>query len=293
MGTASDPGKSAPADVAPRNIDDRPPGRVVIDIPVDRIDLDPTHPRASFEARSLDRLGRSLLAHGQLQPILVRRGEVPGRYVLITGARRWRALAEIGKPTVQAYVLGDGHRVDIDPELPLAENLLREGLSPLELARGYRAVMDRNGWSANRLALALSVHRGTIGRALKRLATPAVAAVDPQPAPKLEAEPEPEPEQESDPPTGDSDDGQLILIPGGRIVVTLDRPGGLPELANALDSALRLVRSEIRRAARTGRKRPGSKRRPRRGNEEDHDGRGHPPDLEADADGHPDCQTWR
>src|SRR5690348_5190325 len=43
-----------------------------VEIPVDRIQPDPSQPRENFEPEALERLGESLRTKGQLQPIRVR-----------------------------------------------------------------------------------------------------------------------------------------------------------------------------------------------------------------------------
>jgi len=56
--------------------------------------------------------------------------------------------------------------------LQLIENCLREDLKPIEQARAFRALMDRNGWSGNQAARALGVSQPTVARALALLDLP-------------------------------------------------------------------------------------------------------------------------
>lgn len=60
-------------------------------ISIDRIDEDPDQPRRSFDEQKLEELAGSVLQHGVLQPIVLRQAREEGRYVIVMGARRYRA----------------------------------------------------------------------------------------------------------------------------------------------------------------------------------------------------------
>jgi len=141
-------------------------------IDIDRIVPDPDQPRKEFEPEALDRLADSLKTRGQLQPIQVRWDAAVDRYVVVMGERRWRAAQAAGLKTLSCVVrdgaLGDGEKLSIQ----LVENCLREDLKPIEQAHAFRALMDREGWSHQRLAEELAVSQGTITRALSLLKLP-------------------------------------------------------------------------------------------------------------------------
>ncbi len=143
-----------------------------VEVPVDRIVPDPDQPREEFEPDALERLAESLKTRGQLQPIRVRWDEARDRYVVVCGERRWRAAGLAGLPTLSC-VVSEG---PIDEgelrALQLIENCLREDLRPIEQAKAFRALMDRNGWSGNQAAKALGVAQPTVVRALALLDLP-------------------------------------------------------------------------------------------------------------------------
>ncbi|GAC1474363.1 MAG: hypothetical protein NVSMB9_24600 [Isosphaeraceae bacterium] len=56
--------------------------------------------------------------------------------------------------------------------MQLVENALREDLKPVEQARAYRTLMDRNGWTGARLAEALHLNAASVSRALALLDLP-------------------------------------------------------------------------------------------------------------------------
>jgi ParB family transcriptional regulator, chromosome partitioning protein len=167
-------GGGGPAVVAPpaRNVGvDRL--RAGAQIGVDRIIADPDQPRTEFDEEGLDRLAASLREHGQIQPISVRWSEASGRYIVVTGERRWRASVKAGRKTIDAVIL-DGTRDESEIlELQLIENCLREDLRPVEQAKAFRTLMDRNGWTGEQLAEKLHISNPSVFRSLALLKLPA------------------------------------------------------------------------------------------------------------------------
>jgi ParB family chromosome partitioning protein len=120
------------AAVARRPLD----GHEVLDLAIDRIDLNPHQTRSftKLEIESLDELADSIKVQGVLQPITVRPG-VDGRYFLITGERRMRASEIAGKKTVPAIVRVVSEQQAA--EMTVIENLQRRDLTCIDLARAY------------------------------------------------------------------------------------------------------------------------------------------------------------
>jgi ParB family chromosome partitioning protein len=143
-----------------------------MEIPVDKIAPDPDQPREEFEPESLGRLAESLKTRGQLQPIRVRWDEPAGVYRIVCGERRWRAARMAGIETLSCVVV-EG---PVEPAellaLQLVENCLREDLRPIEQARAFRALMDRQGLSTHQLARELSVPQSSVVKALALLDLP-------------------------------------------------------------------------------------------------------------------------
>ena len=52
----------------------------------------PTQPRTQFDEEALDELADSIRQLGVIQPVTVKKGD-GGKYVIISGERRWRAAA--------------------------------------------------------------------------------------------------------------------------------------------------------------------------------------------------------
>jgi ParB family chromosome partitioning protein len=143
------------------------------EVPLARIIPDPSQPREEFDPEALQRLAESPKSRGQLQPIRVRWVEEAERYMIVCGERRWRA-AELAGLSTMSCVIVDG---PLSPSeliaLQLVENMLREDLRPIEQARGFKSLMDANGWSGNQLAKELGIAQPTVVRTLSLLELPA------------------------------------------------------------------------------------------------------------------------
>jgi len=100
-------------------------------IPTDSIEPDPDQPRKVFDDEAIRDLARSISKQGLLEPVVVRPAG-QGRWRIVAGERRWRALRHLGRPITPVVVL----RVEGDLEAleaQLAENLVRVDLSPSEV----------------------------------------------------------------------------------------------------------------------------------------------------------------
>jgi ParB/RepB/Spo0J family partition protein len=129
--------------------------------------------RTEFTEDEIARMGKSLKDHGQLAPIRVApAADAPGKYDLLMGERRVRGARHAGLETLEAIVEEDRPSPSRILALQLVENVLREDLSPLDLAHGFRQVMEGNGWNGSRLAEELHVHPSTVTRALALLDLP-------------------------------------------------------------------------------------------------------------------------
>jgi ParB family chromosome partitioning protein len=165
-------GMSAQTSTAPARWQGVAKSKNAVEVPVDKILPDPDQPREDFDPEALERLADSLKTRGQLQPIRVRWDEAQGKYVLICGERRWRA-AKIAGMTTMSCVVTEGP-IDAGEllALQLVENCLREDLQPIEQAKAFKALMDKNGWSGNQTAKALGIAQPTVVRALALLDLP-------------------------------------------------------------------------------------------------------------------------
>lgn len=101
-----------------------------LEIPLDDIIEDPDQPRKTFDQESLKELAESIKYQGLLMPIAVRpRPDGQPGYMIIAGARRYRAVRLAGLHTIPAFI-GEGH----DRYAQMAENIHRDNLSHNEIA---------------------------------------------------------------------------------------------------------------------------------------------------------------
>ena len=141
--------------------------RHTFEVPIDAVRPDPRQARKVFDDAEIRALAATMAAHGQLQPILLRKDpEARGRWVIVAGERRWRAALTLG----WRFLLAIEH--DGDPEVAsLIENLQRVDLTPVEEARGLERLIKDKGWRQDAAAEALGRSKAEIS-AILRILTP-------------------------------------------------------------------------------------------------------------------------
>ena len=140
-----------------------------VQLPVDRVDPNPRQPRRNIEGEALAALTRSIAADGVVQPIVVRE-RADGRYELIAGERRWRAAIAAGLTTIPAVVRNAPDRDAL--LLAIVENVVREDLNPVEVARGYAALADGYGLTVLEIAERVGRSRSGVSNVLRLLELP-------------------------------------------------------------------------------------------------------------------------
>ncbi len=149
-----------------QEVETRPTG--VEEIQLDLIDPNPLQPRREFPKAALEELAASIRSSGVVQPVLLRRADA--RYQLVAGERRWRAARLAGLASVPAVIrdLSDGEAL----ELALTENLMREDLNPLEVARAYEILQQRFELTHEQIAERLGATRSNVTNTLRLLKLP-------------------------------------------------------------------------------------------------------------------------
>lgn len=100
----------------------------------------PHQPRRHFDEEAIRSLADSIAAHGLAQPILVRRHpDLERKYLLVAGERRLHAHRLLERKTIFAIV---SEREDAEV-LTLIENVQRQDLNAIELARGLSSLAAR------------------------------------------------------------------------------------------------------------------------------------------------------
>jgi ParB/RepB/Spo0J family partition protein len=141
-------------------------------VPCELLDVDEAHgnDRTVFDAGELELLAASIREIGQLTPVLVRpHPEVVGRFVIVAGERRTRAIRDvIGAATIVVDVRD--LTADEAWSAMLDENLRRTDLDPIDEARGMRERMEHYGWSIAETARRCGRSPGTVADRLLLLA---------------------------------------------------------------------------------------------------------------------------
>jgi ParB family chromosome partitioning protein len=144
----------------------------VFTCPLEKIVPQKGQPRQHFDAQKLDELAQSIREHGLVEPLVVRRmpGQ-DGKFELIAGERRWRALQKAGLR--EALVVVKDVSAKDSFELALIENVQREDLNPIELAEAYDRLLREHGYTQEALGERLGKDRTTITNVLRLLKLPA------------------------------------------------------------------------------------------------------------------------
>lgn len=119
----------------------------IIEIQTHLIDEDTDQPRYQFGEESLQELIESISELGLLSPIKVRTTN-DGRYKIIYGNRRYKACKTLGRPTIPCIVSAVTDELEIYLE-QIAENLTREGFSPIEEAEAFNKLLTDPKFSSS------------------------------------------------------------------------------------------------------------------------------------------------
>ena len=123
-------------------------------------------PRRAFTESELQELEASIKASGLLQPVVVR-AQGDGKWELVAGERRLRAVSRLGWSEIPAVVRDFDDRAMLT--LALVENLQRADLNPLEEAEGYERLIDEFGLTQQQVADAVGKDRTSITNLLRVL----------------------------------------------------------------------------------------------------------------------------
>lgn len=140
------------------------------EIAVEDILPNPAQPRTSFDEEALDELADSIRTLGVIQPVAVRRRNAEGKYVIISGERRWRAARLAGLQTLPAYVR------EVDDEnlhaMALVENIQRQDLNAIEIALGMQRLIDECSLTQDALSEKVGKKRSSVSNYLRLLKLP-------------------------------------------------------------------------------------------------------------------------
>lgn len=144
------------ADVAAGGASDGRPLMVALEM----IEEDPDQPRRQFAQDELRDLAASIRVEGILQPIVVRRSPQAGRFIIVMGARRYRA-AKMAERVEVPVVVQDS--AESSPYAQVVENIQRDNLKASEIARFVVARLEA-GENQTEIARRLGKPRDWVSR---------------------------------------------------------------------------------------------------------------------------------
>ena len=137
----------------------------IMNIKVESIFPNTYQPRKFFNEEALNELSQSIIEHGIIQPITVRR--MGDKFELVAGERRWRAAKTIGVKEVPAVVMELTEKQVL--EISLIENIQRDNLNPIEEAMAYKRLMEEFQLKQDEVAGKVSKSRAAITNSLRLL----------------------------------------------------------------------------------------------------------------------------
>lgn len=140
----------------------------VQEISIKELRPNPYQPRKVFQKEAIEELKLSILEHGILQPIIVRK-TIKG-YEIVVGERRFRAAKEAKLEKVPAVVRDLNEQQMM--ELAVLENLQREDLNPIEEGTAYQILMEKLQLTQEELAKRLGKSRPHLANHIRLLSLP-------------------------------------------------------------------------------------------------------------------------
>lgn len=146
---------------------DEPQG--VIELTTDQITFSPYQPRTTLNESALEELAQSIKKSGIIQPIVVRHTKTGG-YELIAGERRLRAARLAGFERVPVVIreISDHDAA----EFGLVENIQREDLNPIDIARAMKRLKDEFSYTQESIAEGIKKSRPYVANLLRLLDLP-------------------------------------------------------------------------------------------------------------------------
>ena len=149
----------------------------IFHIEVDKIKPNPDQPRRNFDETGLKELAASIREFGLLQPVVVtkKEREVPTgtvvEYELISGERRLMACKILGLERIPAIIRNVGLERE-RLEMAVIENIQREDLNPIEMARAMARLQDEFRLTQREIAVRLGKSREVIANTTRLLDLP-------------------------------------------------------------------------------------------------------------------------
>lgn len=137
----------------------------VIELNISEVEPMLNQPRKVFDKEKLQELADSIKQNGVLQPILVVKDE--NGYTIVAGERRWRAAKIAELKTIPAII--KDYTDSRKKQVALIENIQREDLNVVEVAKAIKELMDIDGYSQSEVAKITGKNLSTVSNLVRLL----------------------------------------------------------------------------------------------------------------------------
>ena len=137
----------------------------VVELKITDVEPMEGQPRKVFDKEKLQELSDSIKEQGVIQPILVVKSK--NGYMIVAGERRWRAAKLAGLKTIPAIV--KDYSDTKKKQVALIENIQREDLNVIEVARAIKELMDIDGYSQAEVAKITGKNVSTVSNTIRLL----------------------------------------------------------------------------------------------------------------------------
>jgi ParB family chromosome partitioning protein len=127
--------------------------------------------RKIFDLEEIENLAETIRQHGIRQPLSVlKSSDIPNKYEVVSGERRLRAAKIAALEKVPCIIIKDENHAD---EIALIENIQRQDLHPIELARAINVlVIDKPHGAKAQLSRKIGLSKSQISDLLSLLSLP-------------------------------------------------------------------------------------------------------------------------
>ena len=140
----------------------------VVELSINEIEPMLNQPRKVFDKEKMQELTDSIRENGVIQPILVVRDK--NGYTIVAGERRWRAAKAAGLDKIPAII--KDYTDNKKKQVALIENIQREDLNIVEVARAIKELMDIDGYTQSEVAKITGKNASTVSNIIRLLKLP-------------------------------------------------------------------------------------------------------------------------
>ena len=137
----------------------------VVELKISDVEPMEGQPRKIFDKEKLQELSDSIKEQGVIQPILVVKSK--NGYMIVAGERRRRAAKLAGLKTIPAIV--KDYSDTKKKQVALIENIQREDLNVIEVARAIKELMEEDGYTTTEVAKLTGKNISTVSNTVRLL----------------------------------------------------------------------------------------------------------------------------